>query len=173
MNNELKPSVTIQYSGITVEYFEEPNKWRFELRGRERNAESLKQAKEWIDKPEPVSKKAAKNFERFEVLLAGRWGYEGHKPDSRRIVTVTSIAEDRFRNDVNDPSAAWIVNKAGERSKESVQNLYVLNAANEKKWAEYDALQAHKARIEKEAAAVLKSLETLNLKPYLLGEHSV
>ena len=70
----IKAALTVEYSGITIEYIEDDNKFRFELRGRERKAESLKQAKEWIDKPEPV-KKPSKKFERFQVTRSG--GYMG------------------------------------------------------------------------------------------------
>jgi len=39
-------SPLVEYNGIQILYLEDQNKWRFELRGRERKADSLKQAKE-------------------------------------------------------------------------------------------------------------------------------
>jgi len=168
--SELKVAVTIQYSGVAVEYLEDLNKWRFELRGRERNAESLTQAKEWIDKPEP-EKKASKNFKRFDVVHAGR--YSGPHKRNRSVVTVTSIASDRYRNEANNPSTAWVLKANGERAKEGVYTLYPIHETNTKKWEEYDRLTVEGERIEAEKQKVLNSIETLDLKPYLLAEESV
>lgn len=168
--SEIKAAVTVQHSGIAVEYLEESNKWRFELRGRERNADSLTQAKEWIDKPEP-EKKPSKNFKRFEVVCCN--GYSGPLKRNRIVVTVTSIASDRYRDDKSNPSAAWVLKSDGERAKQGVHSLYPIHETNAKKWEEYDKLTEESERIEKEMKRVLNSIETLNLKPYLLAEESV
>lgn len=170
MTTEIKAALTVVYSGITIEYLEDDSKFRFELRGKERKAESLKQAKEWIDKPEPV-KKANKKFERFEVTFSN--GYMGAHKRNRSVVTITSIAEDRYRNDANDPSAAWVLKSNGERAKAGVHALYPINPTSAALWEKYDALLEEGERITKAAEKVLKSIPTLNLKPYLLTEESV
>jgi hypothetical protein len=43
--------MTITHDDITITYDEKDNRWHFELRGRQRSAESLAKAKEFIDKP--------------------------------------------------------------------------------------------------------------------------
>ena len=53
MANDMK----VFHDGVEIEYRESDNQWFFELRGRERKADSLKAAKEAIDKPEPKPKK--------------------------------------------------------------------------------------------------------------------
>ena len=170
MATEIKAALTIVHDNITIEYIEADNVFRFELRGRERKAESLTQAKEWIDKPAPV-KKPTKKFERFQVVFSG--GYMGYHKRSRSVVTVTSVAEDRYHHDKNNPSAAWVLKAGGERSKESVTHLYPIHPTNTARWGEYDRLISEKERIEKEAEHVLKSIQILDLKPYLLEEESV
>ena len=54
------------YQDIAIEYDEQSNAWKFELRGRSRGADSLAKAKEAIDK-EPVEKR--KPFPKFEAWL--------------------------------------------------------------------------------------------------------
>lgn len=171
MSNQVRAALTVAYCDITIEYLEDENKFRFELRGRERKAESLKQAKEWIDKPEPA-KKSSKKFERFNVTYSGGYSGGAHKK-SRCVVTVTSASEDRYREDKSDPSAAWVLRQNGSREKLGVHWLYPINPTSTVLWEKYDALIEEKERIDAEATKVLKSIPTLNLKPCLLTEESV
>jgi hypothetical protein len=170
MSEELKVGLTLEYGGVKIEYLEDANKWRFELRGRERKAESLQQAKEWIDKPEPT-RKPSKTFKRFEALFSGGWtsyGSLGHAKENRVVVTVTSAASDVFRG-TNTPSAAWIL-KGKERSKEAVGKLFEISQENSEKWKKFDAYKEEIARLEKEATALLKSIKNIDLTGYLDGE---
>jgi len=167
MSEKLKVAFTVTYQDIKIEYLEDVNKWRFELRGRERKAESLTQAKEWIDKPEPA-KKASKTFKRFEALFCKGWnsyGTLGHDKKDRIVVTVTSAAHDVYRN-TNTPSAAWILN-AGERSKEAVEKLFEISDENTQKWERFDALSAQIENLKKEAEKLLKSIKRIDLTGYL------
>lgn len=169
----LKVALSVVYSNTTIEYLEDENKFRFELRGRERKADSLKQAKEWLDRPEPV-KKTAKNFKPIQVVLAnGGYSDNGYHKKHRTVVTVTSIPADRYRNEANNPSHAWVSHENNTRSKEGVHNLYLIHDTNAKRWEEYDSLVVEGERIEEQKKKVLKTLEAVDLKPYLLPEESV
>lgn len=167
--SEIKAAFTLEYQGTTIEYIEADNKFRFELRGRERKAESLKQAKEWIDKPEPA-KKSSKPFKRFEALFSGAWS--GHDKINRKVVTVTSAAQDTHRG-TNTPSAAWILRDGGDnRSKEPVEKLFEINDANTKKWEEYDTLVGEAARLTKKAEALVKTMKRIDLTAYFDGDEN-
>lgn len=165
-------NITVDYIGITIEYFEHTNKWRFELRGRERNVDSLALAKAAIDKPEPV-KKSAKQFQRVQVLHAGGYGLSGYNKKNRSVVTITSIAEDQYNRDKSNPSTAWITRENGDRSKEGVHALYLINASNDAKWEEYDAITSTIERLEAERAELLETIENVKLNDYLTSEESV
>lgn len=52
-----QPAITITHNGVTITYSEVENKFVFELRGRERKVDSLREAREAIDKPAPKVKK--------------------------------------------------------------------------------------------------------------------
>lgn len=171
--NEIKAAFTVAYRDVTIEYLEDENKFRFELRGRERKAESLKQAKEWIDKPKPM-KKAAKNFKPIQVVFAdGTYSDNRYHKKYRKVVTVTSVPADRFRNEANNPSHAWVSHEDNTRSKERSHNLYLIHDTNAKRWEEYDRLVVEGERIEEQKKQVLKTLEAIDLKPYLLPEESL
>lgn len=164
--DEIKPGAPlVEYKGIQILYLEEPNKWRFELRGRERKAESLKQAKEWIDKPEPV-KKSTKSFERFQCYLKDRFFSYGDGKIKVQVVTVTSVAEDDYRRG-NLPQVAWITSEKSERSKQNVENLLVIDDDTKKKITEYNAVMETIERLKKEAERVLKSIKRVSLEKYV------
>jgi hypothetical protein len=172
MNNEIKAALTVMHNGVTIEYLEEDAKFRFELRGRERKVDTLTQAKAAIDKPEPV-KKSAKQFQRVQVLHAGGYGFGGYSKKNRIVVTITSIAEDQYNRDKSNPSTAWTVSATGERNKLGVHSLYLINSANDAKWAEFDDLSATVDRLEAKRNKLLKSIETVKLNDYLTDEESV
>jgi len=77
------------HNKIEIEYREATNRWHFELRGRQRSAESLVKAREAIDKP--VDTKEEKPFKRIKVYTSGR--YHADYNDSFKLGEVTSIAE--------------------------------------------------------------------------------
>lgn len=156
----------VEYTGVQILYLEDSNKWRFELRGRERKADSLKQAKEWIDKPAPV-KKASKAFERFQCYKhADRWGY-GDKENKVAVVTVTSVGLDMFRN-TNIPCTAWIIEgDNNERSKVNVEVLFEISDDTKKKLADSNALIREAEALKKKADAIFKSIKRVNLEKYV------
>ncbi|HXQ38129.1 MAG TPA: hypothetical protein VN843_29260 [Anaerolineales bacterium] len=153
----------VEYGGIQILYLEDVNKWRFELRGRERKADSLKQAKEWIDKPEPV-KKASKPFERFEAYLDST-DYYGTKR-TVEVVTVTSVAQDTYRG-TNIPCVAWIVRQNKERTKVNVEKLFEISEGTKQKLKSVNELFTEAETVKKRAEAVFKSIKRVDLSEYV------
>lgn len=99
--------IQVVHSDITVTYNESEDRWTFTLRGRDRSAESLAKAKEYIDKPLPPEK--AKPFEKIPA-----WFFR-YDSDAPKQIEVTGIAEDRG---YGGGQQVWI-NNDGKRSKES------------------------------------------------------
>ena len=113
-------SIKFTHDGTLITYNEQENKWKFTLRGRDRSAESLAKAKEFIDKPLPAEK--AKPFEKIPAWL---FKYDGDTPAR---IDVTGIAEGRG---YGGGEYVWI-NHKGARSKEAVRfSIYPSNPKND------------------------------------------
>jgi hypothetical protein len=109
--------ITVVHDDTTITYNESENRWTFTLRGRDRSAESLAKAKEYIDKPLPPEK--AKPFEKIPA-----WFLPYH--DKPEKVEVTGIAERRY-----GAEEVWI-NVGGRRKKEAVAyKVYPSNTKND------------------------------------------
>jgi hypothetical protein len=110
--------IQVVHDETTITYNESEDKWEFTLRGRDRSAESLAKAKEYIDKPVPAEK--AKPFEKIPAWFLR---YE-RKPVQ---IEVTGIAErPRYGGD----NQVWI--KSGtHRSKENVRDIVPSNPKND------------------------------------------
>ena len=77
--------ITENYKDITITYMEDANKWEFTLRGRTRAVDSIKQAREAIDKV-PVGKRKFAHFPAY---------YHRNYADNQfQKVTVTSYQSD-------------------------------------------------------------------------------
>lgn len=111
MTNEI-PEIT--YTGIKIQYIEGRDRWVFELRGKDRSAETLRKAKDAIDKPAPRDK--SDSFTPFDAMIQT---YGGHKP-----CRVTSMAEY-----VYGAHYFWVVCD-GKRSKEPEDMLFADTKAN-------------------------------------------
>lgn len=133
-----------EYKGIAITYNESSNRFDFTLRGRDRFAHSLADAKKKIDEP---SKE--KTFKRCEVYVSeSRWS--GDPPWS--VATATSI---------DTQGHVWLTRKGGSREKAwgdvypvSVKNTVIVN--------EIKRLDAEKEDIEKIQESLLKKLERLH-----------
>jgi hypothetical protein len=101
---------TLQHThdGTVITYNEKENKWEFTLRGRDRSAESLAKAKEFIERPVPAEK--AKPFEKIPA-----WLFEHHNKPVR--IEITGIAETPAHR-LNEKHV-WI-KKGGKREKHRV-----------------------------------------------------
>lgn len=111
--------IQVVHSDIPITYNEGENRWTFTLRGRDRSAESLAKAKEYIDKPLPPEK--AKPFEKIPA-----WFFEFQSTPKK--VEITGIAEGRGYG--SNTQYVWI-NAPGKRSKEPVHNIVPSNKKND------------------------------------------
>jgi hypothetical protein len=112
-------TITITHSDVQITYNEGSDKWEFTLRGRDRSAESLAKAKEFIDRPLPKEKD--KPFQRIPAWL---FRYN----DEPKKVEITGIAEGRgYKGD----EKVWI-SDGKDRRKESVgYSIYPQSANND------------------------------------------
>lgn len=143
-------TITIAHRGTTITYNESENRWAFTLRGRDRSAESLAKAKEYIDKPVPFGEKAKP----FEKIPAWYFPYN----DTPKKAEVTGIAEKGYSCE-----EVWITCE-GKRSKQRV--LDRIYPANEKN----DALVQQIITAQQEIVNLRKSIyeSTRHLAPLVL-----
>lgn len=112
----MRDEIKVEHRGVEITYDEYADVWKFELRGRERSAKSLKNAKETIDKPEPKSKKPFTPVKAYYI--------QSHST-SVKAVEITSLAEESGR------PKAWTKDKHGSREKVSLSDLYEVSAHNQ------------------------------------------
>lgn len=112
--NTSKP-ITVVHSDTTITYNEGENKWTFTLRGRDRSADSLAKAKEFIDKPLPPEK--AKPFEKIPAWSTYR--------DSPTRGEVTGFTEE-----YGTPAVWFVSNKT--RNKIRAHYIFPSNAKNDR-----------------------------------------
>lgn len=155
--------ITVEHGGITITYDERRNLFCFELRGRERTADSLAKAREAIDKP---VKEKTKPFERFKAWWNGSWASSS---SGWKQVEVTSIAQGAYGND----HEVWINIPGDEegrfrrispvRQKTRAESVFPCNEKN-------DALVAQMLEFHKQASAIQEQADKLvkGLKPYVI-----
>lgn len=120
------------YRDITVTYDESDDLWKFTLRGVDRSARTLANAKKAIDAPEP------KNKRRFEECFAYyKRNYASELPEK---VRVTGLAE---RGRYASQQQVWIVEVADKNSrrKVGVDDLIAASPKNVKLAAEWQELE--------------------------------
>lgn len=146
--NTSKP-IQVVHSDITITYNEGEDKWQFTLRGRDRSAESLAKAKEYIDKPLPPEK--AKPFEKIP-------GWFFPYSDKPQKVEITGIAERRYRSE-----AVWI-SISGKRQKENINyHVYPSNSKNDTLIEEILAAQKEIEKLQKNVSESKRRLSPLVL----------
>src|ERR1700676_2999182 len=131
----LTKQITFEYEGITITYIEDTDKWNFELRGRERNADTLKGAKEIIDKPDPVKKKTFARIPGYRV--SSRIWDKTAKNFTK--VEVTSVADKTYGH-----PEVWVTEEDKSRSKIRMEHVFVDTEKNRVSMKEYDLLYAHR-----------------------------
>lgn len=153
MSEEIKQT----YHGVEVEYDERENTWTFELRGKERSAASLKEAKEVIDKPEPKEKAP------FEKIQA----YHKRYSDDFNLVTVTSIA---LPWGYSNRKEVWIsyVTKSSlqgdlRREKVDAAQVFSVNPDNDECVKQYRSFQATIDELKGHQEKVLKKLKKIKV----------
>jgi outer membrane murein-binding lipoprotein Lpp len=134
--------LTVTFRDVPITYRERENVWRFVLRGRERTAGSLKEAKEIIGKPAP---KKGKPFQKFEA-----WYVCGHSIESVTVLFVANGASWRSERQVRARflSESRLTSQNDERNVD-VTNVYPKNAHND---ALATRIQDLRASIEKAEA---------------------
>jgi hypothetical protein len=148
--------VVVKYDGLEIVYWEYENKWKFELRGRERSAESLKRAKEIIDKPDPKKKNS---FKRIPALILGS-ALIGDNGDRFKKVEVTSVAEQKY---YQSSPQLWIIDSAGKREQISSNKVYQDTPENILRMNEYIAGSKTIARLRDQQEIVLNSITTVEV----------
>lgn len=139
---------TTTYRGVVITYAEDRNKWTFELRGSQRWADTLTNAKAVIDKPAPKDKKA------FAPIEAYYTSYDGEFSKVR----VTSIAE---KSRWSRGTYFWVVNGKKERTKVENSRLYIVSPDNDAKIQQRAELKKQIDALEEARDAIV--LDTLQL----------
>lgn len=147
--------ISVTYDGVDINYIERSNTWNFELRGRERHADSLKSAKEAIDKPEPKQKIPFTRIPAWMVTGA----FSGHKSTQFVRVEITSIAETEGYGGILD---FWIVSD-GDRAKEPNTRLIADTVKNFETMRVYDSKFIEREVLSKELQALLSGMERVKI----------
>lgn len=143
------PEITVEHNGIIIHYNETLNRWEYNLRNRDRWAETLAKAKAAIEKPPPEEKK---QFKRVEC-----WFYKGQWDGGWKRVTVTSVAETTYGRDY-----VW-VSDGERRSKERAKDLYPCGFQNDPKIAKSTELLKQISEIRKEEEKLRARLTPLEI----------
>lgn len=137
------------YNGIEITYDEYADLWRFELRGRERKAETLVKAKEAIDKPEPREK----TFKPIEAWT--NRGYETLRFVKSNITSITN----------GDVDSVWC-SIEGRRSKESLSRFYEVSRENDELVQKIADISEQRDELHKKAKELAGQLKKLSLADY-------
>lgn len=146
---ETKP-IQVKHDDVLITYHEADNAWKFTLRGRDRSAESLAKAKEFIDRP--VSAEKAKPFQKIPAWFL-------HYNSLPAKVDVTGIAEGRGWRGENE---VWISNK-GKRSKEYIGEVRPANPKNDALIAKIIAKREEREKLYEEINQLESELDPLVL----------
>lgn len=140
------------HNGIEIVYDMQRDQWVFTLHGRDRHAKSLGEAIKLIEKPAPKHGE----FKRVECMVAaGSWGRE----DSFERVVVTSIADDKYSNDV------WTVTVRGKvRSKRREDACYLITPNNMKLMDQIKKLSTEIVKLEKMKNRLYDQLHKLHVE---------
>ncbi len=144
----MTPIKTI-YKDTEITYDEDRNVWTFALRGRDRSAAALLNAKAAIDKA--ASEKKAKAFEPVRAILVEYGGVY-------TFGTITSIAEPGHRDEVE----VWF-SADGTRRKYQLSNLKADTSANRQLLAEVYALRREIESLQKKQDHKVSELEPVSI----------
>jgi hypothetical protein len=153
----MSDAVTHTYRNIVITYNEHPDNWTYTLRGKERVAPTLKEAKATIDKP--VAEKQDR-FDRFEAFT-NDYSYDALNP-----CVVTSEIEGRYYSGAkigSDKYRITVTKKNGEKENKQVyaSRIYPRTPENCRIKAATDALQVEIDALVTRKNAELKQLTTL------------
>lgn len=140
--NEIKQT----YREVEIVYVESQDKWNFTVNGRERNSDSLAQAKESINRSLDYEKKE-RPWKPFPAY---------HQDYNRDFepVTITSIADKSY----GSRTYYWVSN-GKKRSKESGHELYAATPENEQRITRWRELDKEVDRLEDEKRQLVAGME--------------
>lgn len=140
--------VKTTHRGIEISYNETKNTWHFTLRGRDRTAETLANAKAAIDKPDPSGKKP---FERIKAIMTeyGTNFLEGE---------ITSIAENGYGRQY-----VWFTTEPRGRRKELLSLMRADTAENRALMAEALILYDQASKASKKASQIAESMSKVEI----------
>ena len=146
----MSEKIKVLHRETEITYIEATNKWNFELRGRERNTESLTSAREIIDNPESIKKAP---FTKVAGYQLNSW-YEPHFSKCE----VTSIAEEHH---VGAKSHVWITSEKGRREKVPADSVILDTPDNKTLRDQYISSVDSVRRLQEEQHQLLKAMEYL------------
>lgn len=138
------------YRDVEIVYVERDDKWNFTVNGRERNSDSLTQAKESIDR--------SLDYERKERPWKAFAAYHQDYNRDFEPVTVTSVADRGYES----ATYFWISktkNGKKKRSKESEFELFAATPENEQKIARWRELDKEIDRLNAERRQLVEGME--------------
>ncbi len=138
---------------IEITYDEDRNKWLFELRGRDRSADSLAEAKAFIDKPEPKEKAA---FERVKVW---HWRYS-YEPVSAEITSLGEVS----RWSSSALRQVWIQNENKDRSKVDQSDCYKRSDSTDATVARWLELKRQVESVQEDMRKMKDKLKSVHLE---------
>ncbi len=137
----------ITYGDVPISYDERNDQWTFTLRGRDRIADSLAKAKEFIDKPV----KESSSFKRVKALYS-KYQNPLHE------VEVTSIAGTGRGGRLD----VWVMD-GKERSKRTANELFAFTPENLGRAAQIAELDKQIAALEQQKDAIEETLDKLQI----------
>jgi|SRR5215831_4744383 len=149
--------ISIQYPSvdgpIEIRYDEGGNDWRFTLRGKDRSAQTLENAKAAIDAPVRENKRV---FKKFEAFL--RSGYSNDRGLER--VTVTGLVGTRG---FHSSGKAWIRNSHGRRDTAYINALMQMTPENEALVKQIDELIAQQSALSTQIKALSEKIAPVTI----------
>ena len=140
----MKEQLTVEHQGIKIIYRETDNKFVFELRNRERSVDSLREAREAIDKPAPKDEPA------FARIDAWHRSYR----DPYHKVQVTSLVDSHWKE-------CWIMD-GKKRSKVRQSSVFPCGPHNDALVGKLIALNTEINQLTRETNDTAEKLKHLN-----------
>jgi len=141
----------VEHNGIKIEYNENINNWTFTLRNRERKAESLAKAKEFIDRPVAANSKDDDSFPRTKCYVQNH-GWRSERGEGRwMVVDATSLTTRRYSGSIE----AYTSRNGKVDGKRYISDLYPVGEKNdplvkesEELTKQINALEAKRNKVE-------------------------
>lgn len=141
-------SLTTEYNGVEIKYSERNNQWVFELKGREKSADSLADAKGVIDHTPKEQKKVT----RFEAYLS---------PFMVGVIEISTVGA--CSKNYRGNAEFWITNSDGKRSKEPAERILKITPENDRLVVNANQLVKQIREFSHQWAALVASMERVDI----------